>query len=145
MITRLLAAGLLAASLSVCASAEQIVLTANEIEKVLNHGPWPENAPRDPSNRVSGNADAIALGRQLFFTSSLSADNQRSCASCHQPDRAFTDGLPRAEGRRRLDRNTPALFNLGHNRWFGWGGRSDNLWAQSIVPILNVDELGRSA
>ena len=36
-----------------------------EIRSIMAHGPWPQPPLRDPSNRVSGNADAIALGRVL--------------------------------------------------------------------------------
>ena len=36
-------------------------------------------------------ADKIELGRRLFFDRRLSADGSLSCASCHRPDRAFSD------------------------------------------------------
>lgn len=48
-------------------------------------------------------------------------------------------------GRKLLDRNTPALLNLREHRWFGWGGASDNLWAQTMLPILNPDEMAHDA
>ena len=48
-------------------------------------------------------------------------------------------------GRVALDRNTPSLMNVGTHRWFGWAGDSDNLWAQSLLPILNADELASDA
>jgi cytochrome c peroxidase len=98
--------------------------------------------PPDPSNRVSGNPAAIALGRRLFFDKRLSKDGQRSCASCHDPAQAFADGRPRSVGTVRVDRNAVALANLRLNRWFGWAGAGDSLWAQSIRPILDAKELG---
>lgn len=121
--------------------AAKLLLTKDEIANVLKHGPWPLPKAPDPSNRVSGNPDAIKLGRQLFASKALSKDGKISCLSCHNPARSFTDGLPRAKGRKTLDRNTLSLANLRHNRWFGWAGQNDNLWAQSIVPIRNIDEL----
>jgi cytochrome c peroxidase len=118
------------------------VFTDEERRAVLAHGPWPQPMTPDPSNRVSGNAEAIALGRALFFDKRLSADRQRSCATCHNPDKAFADGKPRSIGAATLDRNAIALANLPLNRWFGWSGAADSLWAQSIRPILDEKELG---
>lgn len=137
---RLAAAALLVAMLAAPASAK-VLLTDEEISQTLSHGPWPLKTAPDRSNRVSGDGDAIEFGRRLFFSDKLSSDQSLSCASCHRPDRAFTDGRPRAMGRRLLDRNTPTLFNLRHHRWFGWGGSNDNLWAQSIAPIRHPDEM----
>ncbi len=81
----------------------------------------------------------------MFADSRLSVGRNRSCATCHDPKRAFTDGLARSVGIARLDRNAQSLFNLRLNRWFGWAGKSDNLWAQSLHPIIDRRELGASA
>ncbi|MDE0780356.1 MAG: cytochrome-c peroxidase, partial [Alphaproteobacteria bacterium] len=140
------ASGLIALSvLSQSAFSESLVLTQNEIARVLSHGPWPLHPTTDLSNRASGKPEAIALGRNLFFSPRLSANGQTSCGSCHQPARNFTDGMARGEGFSTLDRNTLALQNLRYHRWFGWDGKSDNLWAQSIVPIVHADEMALQA
>lgn len=131
-------AGILGASPAFSAS---LLLSQDEIDLVLSHGPWPMESRPDHSNAVSGNPDAIELGRKLFFSPALSSDRQTSCASCHIPELNSTDGLSRAEGIRTLDRNTPALYNLRHHRWFGWAGQNDNLWAQSLAPIGHPDEM----
>ncbi len=110
---------------------------------IIAHGPWPPAPDPDISNRFSGDDDAIRFGRALFHDARLSADGSMQCATCHEARHAMGDGKPRALGRRELDRNTPALANLSGRRWFGWDGRSDNLWAQSIHPILNPDELAQ--
>jgi cytochrome c peroxidase len=94
---------------------------------------------------VSGKREAIALGRALFFDKRLSADGQRSCATCHDPAKAFADGRARSMGTVPVDRNAIALANLALNRWFGWAGAADSLWAQSIRPILDEKELGLTA
>src|SRR5215510_6736082 len=60
-----------------------VTFTADERAAILLHGPWPQPMPPDPSNRVSGKPEAVALGRRLFFDKRLSADGQRSCATCH--------------------------------------------------------------
>jgi cytochrome c peroxidase len=122
-----------------------MILTAEEVQQTLAHGPWSSVPQRDPSNRVSGNPRAIELGKQLFNDPVLSRDSSLACATCHQPDRDFSENRPRSMGRKLLDRNTPALLNLQRHRWFGWGGSSDNLWAQTILPILNPDEMSHDA
>jgi cytochrome c peroxidase len=56
----------------------------------------------------------IALGKKLFYEPLLSVNNKRSCAGCHQPAKAFTDGLPKAlqlDEHSTLPRNTPTLWN----------------------------------
>src|SRR5882672_3658104 len=46
---------------------ELVVFSADERARILSHGPWPPKPRRDPSNRVSGKPEAIALGERLFF------------------------------------------------------------------------------
>lgn len=58
----------------------------------------------------------VTLGRTLFFDPLLSGNNARSCASCHQPERAFTDGRVKSrafKGRKPIVRNAPTLLNAG--------------------------------
>lgn len=57
-----------------------LLLTAEALASVVAHGPWPPALKPDPSNRVSGNPVAIALGRQLFFSPLLSGAHDTSCA-----------------------------------------------------------------
>lgn len=57
--------------------------------------------------------EEVALGKQLFYDPVLSDNNLRSCATCHKPELAFTDGLPVAaslNGAVQM-RNTPTLLN----------------------------------
>jgi cytochrome c peroxidase len=121
------------------------VLSADETRAVLALGPWPVAVPRDPGNRVSGDARAIELGRQLFRDPRMSPVGYIACVTCHQPDRAFTDIKARAHGLADLPRNTPALANLSLQRWYGWGGGSDSLWMASIKPILDAREFDGNA
>lgn len=132
---------ILVMSASASVQAQNLILNQAEISAALSHGPWPQPRLTDPSNRVSGNPSAIALGKQLFFSRKLSSGSTLSCASCHRPDNGFTDGLKQAMGHTRGDRNTQSLYNLRHNRWFGWDGRNDNLWAQSLRPVVRNDEM----
>ena len=120
----------------------EVLLSAEEIEKLLSHGPWPPKRRIDASNRVSGKQPAIELGRLLFFDTRLSANGRIACATCHEPKLGWTDGKSKAGGLERLDRNTQSLFNVSGNRWFGWDGRNDSLWAHSIGPIVDKREMG---
>lgn len=123
----------------------QVRLSEAEIAQTLAHGPWPSAPPPDPSNRFSGNAQAIALGAALFSDPLLSADGSLSCASCHDPRRGLGDAMARPVVRgQTLDRNTPPVWNLAFSRWFGWGGDTDNLWAQSMTPITSRLEMAHS-
>jgi cytochrome c peroxidase len=127
------------------ATAEVVGLDPVEIRLVLRHGPWPQPVLRDPSNRVSGDPAAIALGARLFFDARLSANDAVACASCHVPTRAWTDGRARARGLGELDRNTPTVLDAGLGRWFGWDGASDSLWSFAVKPLLHPAEMGASA
>ena len=122
--------------------ASALDFTAEEVRRILRHGPWPPASRPDPSNRVSGNPAAIAFGRALFFDPRLSTSGAVSCATCHRPDRAWTDGLARSRGQRTVGRNALGLFNLRFNRWFGWDGAQDSLWAQNLRPLLDAREMG---
>ncbi len=123
----------------------ELALKPAEIKKIIRHGPWPPALKSDPSNRFSGNKKAIEFGRRLFFDQRLSAGADISCATCHNPKAGWADNLARGKGINVLDRNTQSIVNARFNRWFGWGGDSDNLWAQSIRPIINGNEMGATA
>lgn len=81
-----------------------------------------------------------ALGRQLFFDKGLSSTGEMSCATCHDPQRAFTENRPKAQGigvnaRRR---NTMSVINVGLKERFGWDGRFESLEAQ-VDEAFTVD------
>jgi cytochrome c peroxidase len=65
------------------------------------------------------------LGRMLFFDSALSADGSVSCATCHKPERAYSDGLVHASGvfGHSGTRNTPSILDVGQQRSLFWDGR----------------------
>jgi cytochrome c peroxidase len=113
-----------------------------EVALIVQHGPWPPPARRDPSNRVSGQSAAIDFGARLFFDPRLSTTGTISCASCHIPEFGWTDRRPRAIGLDQADRNTQSVVNARLNRWFGWAGATDSLWAASIRPLADPREMG---
>jgi cytochrome c peroxidase len=126
------------------AAAELLDFSAAEWARIMRHGPWPPPFTPDPSNRVSGKADAVILGRTLFFETRLSPDRRLSCASCHDPALGWSERRGRSQGRVALERNTPSLLDVRLRRWFGWDGGHDNLWATSLRPILDPRELAAS-
>ena len=97
--------------------------------------PAPEDNPSTP--------EKIALGRRLFHDTRLSRDNSISCATCHRPERAFTDDKAVAVGiaGRRGTRRSPAVINRAYGRSFFWDGRSAGLEEQVLQPIANPLEM----
>jgi len=89
----------------------------------------------------------IELGRKLFFDARLSVDGRISCASCHDPKLAFTDGRAVAEGiaGRRGSRNSPTLLNAMFNTGQFWDGRADTLEDQALQPLVNPLEMGNDS
>lgn len=149
LIRILFLSGVIVLSLNRNLSAEQtaksegeVLLNKDEIAQVIRHGPWPPGKKIDKSNRVSQSPLAIELGKKLFFDTRLSANNKIACSSCHDPKIGWTDGKETSGGLQRLDRNSQTLFNVGNNRWFGWDGRNDSLWAHSLGPIVEESEMG---
>jgi cytochrome c peroxidase len=90
--------------------------------------------------------ERIERGRELFFDTSLSRDRTIACASCHDPERAFSDGRPLAIGvfNRVGRRSAPALLNRGYGRSFFWDGRAATLEEQVLQPIQDPNEMDMS-
>lgn len=88
-------------------------------------------------------AEKIALGRKLFHDTRLSRDGSVSCATCHDPERAFTDAKPVAVGvfGRKGQRRVPAIINRGYGKSFFWDGRIATLEQQVLQPITNPLEM----
>ncbi len=87
--------------------------------------------------------ERVALGKQLFFDPILSRDSSVSCATCHKPELAFTDGLPLSKGIRDQIgvRNAPTLTNIGyHNKGLLHDGGVPTLEMQVLVPVQEHTE-----
>ena len=88
-------------------------------------------------------AAKIELGKKLFFDTRLSLDRASSCATCHSPEKAFADGLPRAKGFKgvTLPRNSPTVLNAAYNSAQFWDGRAATLDEQCKGPLLAPAEM----
>lgn len=97
--------------------------------------PVPADNPQD--------AAKIELGKKLFFDTRLSLDRASSCATCHDPGKAFADALPRARGFQGQigRRNSPTVLNAAYNTAQFWDGRASTLDEQCKGPLLNPIEM----
>jgi len=88
-------------------------------------------------------AAKVELGKKLYFDPRLSLDDTISCATCHDPERAFADAKPLAVGveGRVGRRNSPSLVNRGLGRLHFWDGRAATLEAQAVQPISDPNEM----
>ena len=91
-------------------------------------------------------ASKIEAGRKLFRDQRLSRTRTIACASCHDPERAFSDSRPLAVGvfGRVGRRHAPALINRGYGRTFFWDGRIATLEEQVLKPIQDPNEMDLS-
>ncbi len=94
------------------------------------------------------NAERIALGKKLFYSNLLSSTRQRSCAGCHKPELAFTDGLPTAlplhESENVSLRNTPTLYNTVFQTKQFYDLRSSTVELQIKNVVHNRAEMNSS-
>jgi cytochrome c peroxidase len=87
--------------------------------------------------------ETIALGRKLFYDPRLSKNNTLSCASCHNPYMAFSDGrsISLGFGGALGVRNAPTILNAAYSPLQFWDGRASSLEAQSAFPLANPVEM----
>ncbi|MEP7365005.1 MAG: cytochrome c peroxidase [Acidobacteriota bacterium] len=91
-------------------------------------------------------AETIFLGRKLFFDPILSKDNTVACASCHDPEAAFSD--PRryspGVGEQLGNRQAMTVLNAAYHLTQFWDGRARTLEDQAEGPIQNPIEMASS-
>ncbi|SDI16817.1 cytochrome-c peroxidase [Chryseobacterium jejuense] len=96
-----------------------------------------------PGKEYAFSEEKAALGHRLFNDNILSNNNNRSCATCHIPEKAFTDGLARSISleNSELARNAPSLNYAGYQHGQFWDMRKDDLEGQSSDVISNKEEM----
>ncbi len=87
--------------------------------------------------------EKIELGKQLYFDPRLSADNTISCASCHDPQKGWSNGEQFATGvgGAKGGRNSPTVINSAYYKLQFWDGRAKSLEDQAVGPIQNPIEM----
>jgi cytochrome c peroxidase len=95
-----------------------------------------------PSHSPNISPEIAALGKDLFFDVSLSESGTMNCASCHQPEKAFTDGMRFSKDNEGnfVQRNSPTLLYSGIQRAQFYDARVDNLENQVLDVINNEKE-----
>ncbi|MEO5948733.1 MAG: cytochrome c peroxidase, partial [Chitinophagaceae bacterium] len=97
-----------------------------------------------PNERYRMTPERIELGRKLFFDPILSGNKKRSCASCHFPEKAFTDGLPTSisiDEVSLLTRNSPTLINSVFQTKQFYDSRTSTLENQLSDVVHNSNEM----
>lgn len=100
-----------------------------------------------PNYESDPTAERIQLGQRLFYDPLLSGNLQRSCASCHQASKAFTDGLARntdLDGKAPIARNTPTLLNAAFQSKQFYDSRAIFLENQVSDVVHNKREMNGS-
>lgn len=85
----------------------------------------------------------INLGVRFFHEARFSTSMDISCASCHAPNKAFTEHTRTSRGHNGLkgERNSPTLYGVFENKQFFWDGRAATLEEQALGPISDPLEM----
>ncbi len=87
------------------------------------------------------------LGRQLYFEPRVSLNGTVACATCHNPAKGWTDGMPVSIGisGQTGGRSAPSVLNTAYGKTMFWDGRAPSLEGQSQGPPQNPIEMGRQS
>ncbi|QQR79945.1 MAG: c-type cytochrome [Deltaproteobacteria bacterium] len=102
----------------------------------------PENLNIPTNNPLT--PEKVELGKMLYFDTRLSADGSVSCATCHNPEKGWTDQLPVSSGIRaqKGGRSAPTVINSTLMVEQFWDGRAATLEDQALGPLVNPIEMG---
>ncbi|HTB72132.1 MAG TPA: cytochrome c peroxidase [Polyangiaceae bacterium] len=98
-----------------------------------------------PRPALPADAPKAALGKQLFFDRRLSPRGARACATCHEPGRAYADGLvapASLDPATTLRRNTPSLLYAPVEALLTWDGRVRMADRQALMVLHTRAEMG---
>ncbi len=114
-----------------------LVAQAGHIEP-FKSTPIPQTNPQSP--------EKIELGKKLFFDRRLSGDGTMSCATCHIPDMAFTDGqdISLSYPTTKNWRNSPTLINVAFQKYLFYDGRVQTLEDQALFPMMSAFEMNKN-
>lgn len=106
--------------------------------QAMGSAPVPKNNPQT--------AGKIDLGKKLFFDRRLSGDGTTSCATCHNPEQAFADGLDISLSYPTTKnwRNSPTLLNVAFQKNLFHDGRAKTLEDQALFPMMSAFEMNKN-
>ena len=121
-----------------------LILSNSKCENATNNPNLAVFVPAPADNPTT--PEKVALGKKLFFDKRLSLDGTVSCASCHDPHKAFTDQLTTSVGikRQRTERNAPSILNSGFLKTVMFDAHLKTLELQVIVPLQEPTEMGHN-
>lgn len=104
----------------------------------LEEPPIPANNPQSP--------EKVALGEALFFDPNLSSCGTVACATCHLPEKGFSDGLriSRGCGDSIGRRNSNTIYNVSYLSHLFWDGRVQSLEQQALAPVVDPLEMANN-
>jgi cytochrome c peroxidase len=140
---------------TVCLNAQESVSVVNEPQAAHSPAPTPLEAAAEPFVLPLGlpsvpwpadnpySSKKAALGKLLYFDKRLSSDGTVSCASCHVPEYAYTDGKALSVGINGHlgTRNAPTVVNAAYQSHLFWDGRAASLEEQCLGPLANPKEM----
>ena len=135
--------GLTLAVFPACDGGRNATLTDDDTTALVSMTLTPESLPASPTNAYADDEAAASLGRALFYDEAMSADGKVSCASCHDPDKGFSDSRRVSEGvsgARGARHSMPATDAALHPFLF-WDGRADSVWSQPLKALEGDAEM----
>lgn len=104
----------------------------------LGKVPVPKNNPQTLAK--------VELGKKLFFDRRLSGDGTMSCATCHDPNLGYSDGLDISlhYPTTRNWRNSPTLINVAFQKLLFHDGRASSLEEQALFPMMSAFEMNQN-
>jgi cytochrome c peroxidase len=103
----------------------------------------PQTVPQPENNKLT--PERIQLGKLLYFDTRLSKDNTLSCATCHSPNRGWSDAVATSKAvgfhGRVGPRNSPTILNAAYQKRQFWDGRARSLEEQALGPIQTDVEM----
>lgn len=138
----LLALGVLCVSAVRAQEATELQQASSETDEYQLEPPLGLPKMRIPSDNPLTKAK-IELGKQLYFDPRLSRDDTVSCASCHDPEKGWSNGERFATGVRDQvgGRSAPTIVNAGYSYFQFWDGRAQYVEGQALGPIQNPIEM----
>jgi cytochrome c peroxidase len=121
-----------------------LILSNSKCEHLTNDPNLAVFVPAPADNPAT--PEKVALGKKLFFDKRLSLDGTVSCASCHDPHKAFSDQLTTSIGIKgqRTERNAPSILNSGFLKTVMFDAHLKTLELQVIVPLQEPTEMGHN-